>query len=80
MVVRNHCIGCPGNGGFRITSYNYIKDIEPTAEHLIMANEIIQLSQNVLSKHRWVDRGWVLAGSALLALVALGSLYLALLP
>ena len=57
----------------------YLKDIDPETERVIMSNEIVQLSRNVLYKHRWVDRGWILASLALINLTVIGSLYLALL-
>ncbi len=35
-----------------------------------LAEEVFLLAPNVLAKHRWVNRGWVAAGTSLLLLLA----------
>lgn len=53
----------------------YLQVIDRDAEREMLASQVVALSQNVLLKHRWVDRGWVLAGGALVGLVAFGLAY-----
>lgn len=52
----------------------YLQQADDAFEAEALANQIVILSKNVLNKHRWVNRGWVASGVALLLLVmAIGS-------
>lgn len=42
-----------------------------------LGSEIVELSRNVLTKHRWVNRGFALAVFSLILLMAVGISYLA---
>jgi hypothetical protein len=41
-----------------------------------LTSQVWHLSRNVLSKHRWVNRGWLLAAASLVSLAAAASSYL----
>jgi len=53
----------------------YLQGIGRDQERTVLALGIVALSSNVLEKHRWVNRGWLLAGVSLLALVGFGLSY-----
>jgi len=55
---------------------DYLQIIDRNAEGQMLASQVVALAQNVLIKHRWVDRGWLLAGCALLGLVGFGVAYI----
>ena len=54
---------------------SYLLKIDETGEREALASQVVILSSNVLSKHRWVDRGWFCAGLTLIAVVAFGLTY-----
>jgi hypothetical protein len=56
---------------------DYLQTIDDDAERTMLAAQVVALSHNVLRKHRWVDRGWLLAGAALLGLIVFGLTYAA---
>jgi hypothetical protein len=47
----------------------YLCRIDSDGEREMLAEQVVALSQKVLTKHRWIDSGWILAGSALFWLV-----------
>jgi hypothetical protein len=57
---------------------NYLKDAPKTSRFEIeaLAREIVALSPNVVAKHRWANRAWLLTSVSLIALFAMGASYL----
>jgi hypothetical protein len=57
---------------------NYLKTASRTSEFEIeaLASEIVAFSRNVLDKHRWANRAWLLTSVSLIALFAMGASYL----
>jgi hypothetical protein len=49
----------------------------PQMEVSALASQVVLLSQNVLSKHQWANRGWLLAALALISLLSATASYLA---
>jgi hypothetical protein len=47
-----------------------LQSADETFELAALTEEIFLLAPNVLAKHRWVNRGWVAAGTNLLLLLA----------
>lgn len=47
-----------------------LRSADDTFELAAFTEEIFLLAPNVLAKHRWVNRGWVAAGTSLLSLLA----------
>jgi hypothetical protein len=54
-----------------------LAQIDPQSEVKILGREIHALSKNVTEKHKWVNRGFVLAGMALIFYLMAGISYLA---
>lgn len=54
---------------------DYLHGLDDNAEREMLASQVVALSHNVLIKHRWVDRGWLLAGAALIGLIGFGLAY-----
>ena len=57
---------------------NFLRTAPRTPEFEIdaLANEIVALSSNVLAKHRWANRAWLLTAGSLIALFGMGASYL----
>ena len=47
-----------------------MKGEQEAFELAALTEEIFLLAPNVLAKHRWVNRGWVAAGTSLVLLLA----------
>jgi hypothetical protein len=47
-----------------------MKGEQEAFELAALTEEIFMLAPNVLAKHRWVNRGWVAAGTSLVLLLA----------
>jgi len=62
----------------RQTAVNYLKTAPRMSEFEIeaLANEIVAFSHNVLDKHRWANRAWLLTSVSLIALFAMAASYL----
>jgi hypothetical protein len=60
------------------SAVSYLKTAPRTSEFEIdaLANEIVAFSHNVLDKHRWANRAWLLSSVSLIALFATGASYL----
>lgn len=56
----------------------YLKGVTQESELSTMASQIHVLSMNVLKKHRWVNRGFVLTGVSLFLFLAAGVSYLSI--
>jgi hypothetical protein len=54
----------------RDTGLEMLRSADETFELAALTEEILLLTPNVLAKHRWVNRGWLAAGSSLLLLLA----------
>jgi hypothetical protein len=54
----------------------YLRTANEAFERDALANQIVVLSDHILKKHRWVNRGWLFAATSLLSLVASGASYI----
>jgi hypothetical protein len=61
----------------RPTIVSYLRAITEEVEQDVLSHQIALLSVNVLRKHRWVNRGWILAASGIVLLAASGALQVA---
>lgn len=62
----------------RQKAINYLMTAPRKSEFEIeaLANEVVAFSHNVLDKHRWANRAWLLTSVSLIALFAMGASYL----